>query len=202
MNRLLHTLYQIVNMNQIGQIASGLLDYEFFYITGDTSRIAEFQRISGTLSGRLGELNTLLNQSFSYTGDDGNPYPRLGYEEAEILQLIYIRDYNRREAQKILRGIYDNGIMGDGSVSNEELASSEGDWIELREGDTVIKRSAASISSSASNKTTTSAKFQDMSKVVDERLKDLIYAYNMYGSVPRQALGDDCLNLCPKLDDV
>lgn len=186
-------------MNQIGQIASGLMEYEFSYITGQESRTAELQTISGTLSGRLGELNALINQSFHFTGDDGNPYPRLQYEESEILQLIYLRDYNRRESQKILRGIYDSNVATNNNATastTTSAAQADNDWIELREGDTVIKRSSASLSNSAVNKTNVSAKFQDMSKVVDDRLKDLIYAYNMYGSVPRQAIGDDCLNLC------
>jgi hypothetical protein len=186
-------------MNQIGQIASGLMDFEFGYITGENNRIAEMQTISGTLSGRIGELNTLINQKFHFTGDDGNPSPRLQYEESEILQLIYLRDYNRRESQKILRGIYDISVAANNNSSastTTSAAQADNDWIELREGDTVIKRSSASLSNSAVNKTSVSAKFQDMSKVVDQRLKDLVYAYNMYGSVPRQAIGDDCLNLC------
>ena len=186
-------------MNQIGQIASGLMEYEFGYITGAANRTAELQTISGTLSGRIGELNTLINQSFSFTGDDGNPYPRLQYEESEILQLIYLRDYNRRESQKILRGIYDTNVATTNNSTASTTASAaqaDNDWIELREGDTVIKRSSASLSNSAVNKTSVSAKFQDMSKVVDQRLRDLIYSYNMYGSVPRQAMGDDCINLC------
>lgn len=183
-------------MNQIGQIASGLMDFEFIYITGDTQRVAELQKISGTLSGRMGELNTLINQSFNFTGDDGNPYPRLQHEESEILQLIYLRDYNRRESQKILRGIYDNSVVG-------SVIASDGDWIELKEGDTTIKRSSASLVNSAVNKTNVSSKFTDMSKMIGQRLGDLIHAYNMYGAVPRQAIGDDCINLCEskKLDE-
>lgn len=191
-------------MNQIGQIASGLMDFEFSYITGESSRTAEMQTISGTLSGRIGELNSLINQKFHFTGDDGNPYPRLQYEESEILQLIYLRDYNRREAQKILRGIYDTNIAtssSDGSSATAQAAVSDSDWIELREGDTVIKRSAASLTNTAANKTTVSAKFADMSKVVDERLKDLIYSYNMYGSVPRQVMGSDCITVTGSYSD-
>ena len=183
-------------MNQIGQIASGLMDYEFYYITGDAQRQAELQTISGTLSGRIGELNALINQNFSFTGSDGNPYPRLQYEESEILQLIYIRDYNRRESQKILRGIYDTNVVttSNDASTTASATQTDNDWIELREGDTVIKRSSASLTNTAANKTTVSAKFADMSKVVDDRLKDLIYSYNMYGAVPRQVMGDDCLS--------
>mgnify|MGYP007041077104 FL=1 len=62
-------------VNQIGKIASGVLMYEFDYIS-EESKPFELQLISGSLSGRMGELNILLNQSFSFTGDDGNPFPR------------------------------------------------------------------------------------------------------------------------------
>ena len=74
--------------------------YEFDYIS-EESKPFELQLISGSLSGRMGELNILLNQSFSFTGDDGNPFPRLQKEESDILELLYLRDYNTKQAQKL-----------------------------------------------------------------------------------------------------
>ena len=93
-------------LNQIGGLARELVEYEFSYITGEAPRKAELYTISGTLSGSLGELNILLNQSFCYTGCDGNPNPRLGLEEGEILQQIYLRDYNVKQAQKNPQGTF------------------------------------------------------------------------------------------------
>lgn len=180
-------------LNQIGELATEVLEYDFFYISGAQQKETELTRISGTISGRLGELNILLNQSFSYTGDDGNPSPRLGYEEGEILKSIYIRDYNKREAQKILRGIYVPDVLDD--------SNSEGDWVELREGDTVIKRSSASISNSANNKINASKSHQDVAKEMEAKIKSLVNAYNLYGSVPREAKGEDCIILKPEREE-
>ncbi len=121
--------------NQIGHLAQELLEYNFDYIVDPVAAQAELNIISGNLSGKLGELNILINQSFRFTGEDGNPHPRLHIEEGEILQEIYLRDYNTRQAQKILRGIYDPSVFSP--------SSGDSGWIELREGDTVIKRSAS-----------------------------------------------------------
>lgn len=170
-------------INQIGTIASGLLEYEFDYITG-TQKTAELQLISGSLSGRMGELNILLNQSFSFEAD-GNPYPRLQKEESDILELLYIRDYNTKQAQKLLRGIYDPGTAG-------SIADSDTPWIELSEGDTTIKRSPGSSGSSAASRITMSKDFKALSEEAREKIEKLVYAYNMYGAEPRQVLDNSC----------
>ena len=171
-------------INQIGKIASGLLEYEFDYITGD-SKIYELQLISGSLSGRLGELNVILNQSFHFTGDDGNPNPRLQKEEWDILEQLYIRDYNTKQAQKLLRGVYDPGVSG--SIVNESEP-----WIELSEGDTTIKKSPGSSGSSASSRMSMSKDFKALSEEARKKIDRLVYAYNMYGAEPRQVSPDDC----------
>lgn len=177
-----------MSINQIGQLASGLLEYEFDYITGESNRSSELTTISGSLSGRLGELNVTLNQSFAFTGSDGNPYPRLGQEEGDILQLLYMRDYNSKQAQKLLRGIYDGG-------TEDSIANSNGDWIELSEGDTTIKRSATALANSPASRMSTSKEFKDLSKIADEKIKDLVYKYNMYGAEPVQVAGYDAPDL-------
>ena len=170
-------------MNQIGSLAYDLLNYHFDYLDG-TQKSGEFLTISGIMSGNLGELNTLLNQSFCYTGLDGNPYPRLGQEEGNILQEIYMRDYNTKQAQRLLRGIYDSNVSG--STINY------GDtWTEIREGDTVIKRSAASLNNSASNRISMSRDFKGLAEESRLKIQELTYAYNMYGAQPRQVAGDD-----------
>ena len=171
-------------LNQIGGLARELLEFEFSYITGSGAMRSELYTISGGLSGSLVELNVLLNQSFVYTGCDGNPYPRLGLEEGEILQQIYMRDYNVKQAQKTLRGLYDNNI-------ESSIADNEAEWIELTEGDTTIRRSPGSLSNSASNRMGMSKDFRALSEAAKEKIKDLVYAYNMYGAQPRQVAGDD-----------
>ena len=54
------------NYNQIGCLAKELVEFEFDYVTGEAAVRSELYTISGSLSGRLGELNTLINQSFVY----------------------------------------------------------------------------------------------------------------------------------------
>jgi hypothetical protein len=171
-------------LNQIGGLARELVEYEFSYITGEAPRKAELYTISGSLSGSLGELNILLNQSFCYTGCDGDPNPRLGLEEGEILQQIYLRDYNVKQAQKTLRGLSDPFVEGSVATGNVE-------WIELSEGDTTIRRSPGSLSSSAANRITMSKDFRALSEAAKDKIKELVYAYNMYGAQPRQIAGDD-----------
>lgn len=184
-----------MSINQIGQLASGLLEYEFDYITGASNRSSELTTISGSLSGKLGELNVVLNQSFTFTGDDGNPYPRLGQEEGDILQLIYMRDYNSKQAQKLLRGIYDANV-------DDSIVNANGDWIELSEGDTTIRRSPTALANSPSARMSTSKEFKEMAKEADAQIKDLVYRYNMYGAEPVQVAGNDAPDLEFKKDCV
>jgi hypothetical protein len=172
------------DINQIGQMASGLMLYEFDFVEEPTARLAELNTVSGSLSGKLGELNILLNQSFRFTGDDGNPYPRLQEEESDILEQLYIRDYNTKQAQKLLRGVYD-------STTESSIVENTSDWIELQEGDTKIKRSPGSISNSASNRISMSKDFKALAKDAKDKIEDLVYNYNMYGAQPRQVAGLD-----------
>lgn len=172
------------NLNQIGALAKQLVEFEFDYITGEAAVRSELYTISGSLSGRLGEMNVLLNQSFCYTGCDGNPFPRLGKEEGDILQQLYMRDYNTKQAQKIMRGLYDENTAA-------SIAQNETEWTELSEGDTTIRRSPASSASSASNRIALSKDFKALSDDADRKIKQLVYNYNMYGAQPRQVAGED-----------
>ena len=182
-------------INQIGTIASGLMQYEFDYIA-EEKKPYEILVASGTISGKLGELNVLINQDFTYTGSDGNPYPRLQLEEIAILEQLYIREYNMKQAQKLLRGVYDEGTSG-------SIAVDASDWIELREGDTVIKRSAASIANSASNRIMMSKDFKAMAEDAAEKIKDMVYAYNLYGAQPRQVEFNECCDdVCPPCEGI
>lgn len=172
------------NLNQIGAFAKQLVEFEFDYITGEAAVRSELYTISGSLSGRLGEMNVLLNQSFCYTGCDGNPFPRLGKEEGDILQHLYMRDYNTKQAQKIMRGLYDENTTA-------SVIQNEAEWTELSEGDTTIRRSPGSSASSASNRIALSKDFKALSDDADRKIKQLVYNYNMYGAQPRQVAGED-----------
>ena len=171
-------------LNQIGVLAKELIEFEFDYITGEGAVRSELYTISGSLSGRIGELNVLLNQGFCFTGCDGNPFPRLGREEGDILQQLYLRDYNTKQAQKVMRGLYDGSAMG-------SVIQNEAEWTELSEGDTTIRRSPGSSPSSASNRIALSKDFKALSEDADRKIKQLVYNYNMYGAQPRQVAGED-----------
>ena len=173
------------SINQIGELASGILGYEFDFIEDPVEQQSELLTISGSLSGKIGELNILLNQNFCFTGADGNPCPRLGDEESAILEEMYLRDYNTKQARRILRGTYDITVSG---ITDPSAASN---WTELREGDTTIKRPASAIPGLYSNRVDLSKNFKAMADESEKKIKDLVYAYNLYGAVPRQVAGTD-----------
>lgn len=169
-------------MNQIGTIASGLVEYQFDYITGASDKSALITSTSGTLSGTLGQLNVLINQSFGYTGSDGNPSPRLQQEEIEILNQIYLKDYYFKEARRVLRGLYD---------SSSSSSMGETEWTTLREGDTTIRREVFS----AKERNSSARVYREMAVEADKKITELVYAYNMYGAQPRQVAGIDGIGI-------
>ena len=173
-------------MNQLGIIASGILQYDFDFIPPGPEQESELLLISGTLSGRIGELNDLIHQSFHFVGNSGDIEPPLQNEESAILRKIYMRDWAKKHGQKVLRGLYLD--------SNPDLAGSSaaGDWIELSEGDTTIRRSASSSAASAASRISTQKGFRELAKDIQEELKELVYKYNIYGGQPRQVISEDC----------
>ena len=54
-------------MNQIGLIASGMLEYDFSFITDETEKSSELLTVSGSLGGRIGDLNLLINKEINET---------------------------------------------------------------------------------------------------------------------------------------
>jgi len=167
------------SFNQIGELASGILKYEFDFIEDHAEQQAELLNISGSLVSKIGELNILLNQNFCCTGDIN-----LGCEEKTILEEIYLRDYNTKQARKILRGSYNSTLSG-------MDASAASSWTELREGDTTIKRPVSAIPGLFTNKLDLSKNFKALAAESEQKIKDLAYTYNMYGAVPRQVAGKD-----------
>lgn len=165
-------------MNQIGQIASGVLEYDFDFITGATDKAAELLTISGSLSGHVGQLNVLINQSFGYTGDFGDVDPALQEEEKEILVQLYLKDYYFKEARRVLRSLYD---------PNSTSSFNQSEWTELREGDTTIKRGVFS----AKDRNDASRNYKGLAEEADRKITELVGAYNVYGAQPRQVAGND-----------
>ena len=78
---------------------------------------------SGCLSGTLGQLNVLINQSFGFASG-GSPSPLLQEEEKDILVQIYLKDYYFKEARRVLRGLYDESSSS--SMGSKRLDRPKG----------------------------------------------------------------------------
>lgn len=166
-------------MNQLGELAYNIWDIEF----GDHSSALERERnallISGYLEANLGQMNILINTDFSLNKSSDAVVPTLEYEEKAILTQLYLKDYMQKQARNVLRN----------ATNTTTTTTTEGttDWVELREGDSSIKRSIAT----ATSKNASAKLFQDSSKEAAELLKRLVHSYNMYGSKPLQVMSTD-----------
>lgn len=147
----------------IGDLAVNIYDQELGFEEHGEARNAEIGLISGWLEGHLGELNTLIYAQFS-----GNNPSGLNLEEQAILKELYVSEYNRKAHRRVLRGI-------DGSNGSP-------DFQVIREGDSMIQKS---------NKNVTARSYHDAYLASQDRLKDLVHAYNLYGAKPSQVVGAD-----------
>ena len=172
-------------MNQLGILASGILQYDFDFIPSGVERDSELLIISGTLGGRIGELNNLIHQNFHFSGDSRDIEPPLQNEESAILRKIYMRDWAKKQEQKLIRLIFRFNI-----------------WIKLCNYHSRLdrakrrryhnKKKCASSATSAVSRMSTQKGFRELAKDIQEELKELVYRYNIYGSQPRQIISEDC----------
>ena len=167
-------------MNQLGELAYHIWDIEF----GDHSSSLERERnallISGYLDVNLGQLNTLLNTDFHLNKIKDEVQPALQYEEKAIFTQLYLKDYMQKQARNVLRNA---------TTTSSTTTTTDGvtDWVELREGDTSIRRSIAT----STSKNTSAKIFQDSSRDAMALLEKMVHSYNMYGSLPLQVAGVD-----------
>ena len=167
-------------MNQLGELAYHIWDIEF----GDHSSSLERERnallISGYLDVNLGQLNTLLNTDFHLNKIKDEVQPALQYEEKAIFTQLYLKDYMQKQARNVLRNA---------TATSSTTTTTDGvtDWVELREGDTSIRRSIAT----STSKNTSAKIFQDSSRDAMALLEKMVHSYNMYGSLPLQVAGVD-----------
>ena len=167
-------------MNQLGQLAYNIWDIEFGDHSTALQREREAMLISGYLEVNLGQMNVLINTSFELNKANDEVVPSLNYEERAILTQLYLKDYMNKQARNVLRNA---------TTTSSTTTTSQGvtDWIELREGDSAIKRSIAT----ATSKNASAKLFQDSAKESAELLKRLIHSYNMYGAKPLQVMSGD-----------
>lgn len=154
------------NGTKMGVLATQIYDQEIgFHISG-AERTIEIGLIANWLKGHLGELNALIFTSLSgYNPDHFN------LEEQAIIRELYISEYNRKAHRKVLRGI-------DGSDGTPDFKM-------IKEGDSVIQR--ADHRDIAKN-------YHEAYLASQDRVKDLVYAYNLYGARPNQVAGGDAPN--------
>lgn len=158
--------HDIIPDTNLGNLALSIYDQELGFEDHGEHREREVGLISGWLEGHLGELNTLIYTQFSGSNPTG-----LNLEEQSILKELYVSEYNRKAQRNVLRGI-------DGSNGGS-------DFQVIREGDSMIQKS---------NKNVTARSYHDAYLSSQSRLKDLVYAYNLYGAKPNQVAGNDAPN--------
>ncbi len=173
-------------MNQLGELGFNVWDVEF----GDHSTALERERnallISGYFESNIGQLNTLINSDFYLDDEQDRVAPPIQYEEKAIFTQLYLKDYMNKQARNILRNA---ASSSNGNVSTSSSSTTDGvtDWIELREGDTSIRRSVAT----STSKNTSAQIFQKSAAEANQLLKELVHSYNMFGAVPLQVAGKD-----------
>jgi hypothetical protein len=173
-----------MSFNEIGTFATGIFKYDF---DSDTSE-ATVEYISGWLQNNIGELNSLVYAC--YSGAD----PGLGLEEESIFKQIFLKSHYSKLARNVLRGI--TSTTSSSSSGSSTLLMSE--WTEIRDGDSVIKRTSQMATPSI--KSNTSRIYQQFAASADVTLKDLLYSYNSFKAGPRQVAGKDAPN--SPLDEV
>jgi hypothetical protein len=144
-------------------LATKIYDEEIGFHASGSARTTEIGLIANWLEGHLGELNNLIFTSFSgYSPESFN------LEEQSIIRELYLSEYNRKAHRRVLRGI-------DGSDGSP-------DFQVIREGDSMIQKS---------NKNVTAKSYREAYLDSQERVKSLVYAYNLYGAKPSQVYGAD-----------
>lgn len=170
-------------MGQIDDIASDIYDTELYDESKTSQQVAnEKARISAWLETNIGQLNVLINSSYRIDGNN-DACPVLNDEEVAIFIQLYLKYYYKRQSQSILKNLSTSVI----STAGTPLYTMS-DWTELREGDSAIKR--VSQTASPQQKVQIAQAYKGFSSEADIKLSELIHAYNMYKSAPRQVVSD------------
>jgi hypothetical protein len=147
----------------VGAFAEKVYDEEIgFHLSGD-ARDVEIGLIANWVEGHFGELNNLIFTSLS-----GYSPVEFNLEEQSIMRELYLSEYNRKAERQVLRGI-------DGSNGQNEFQV-------IREGDSMIQKS---------NKNITAKNYHAAYRASQERVKELVHSYNLYGAIPNQVAGKD-----------
>tara|TARA_R100001015_G_C4632756_1_gene196748 strand:- start:2796 stop:3284 length:489 start_codon:yes stop_codon:yes gene_type:complete len=152
-------------MNDLGNLASGIVTYDFPNDTGTYNMVF----VSGWLEENVGELNGLIHEeaSIDSTGALRIDGTGLAPVENNIFSTLYEIWYLQKSARESLRSFtYSDSV----------------DWVTIKEGDTTIQRQ---------NKNSVAKTYKDLTTEVNERLDNLLYQYNYQKSSPIQVAGTD-----------
>ena len=169
-------------MGQIDVIASNIYTTEF-NDESDASAITQRKtEIAAWLETNIGQLNILINTDFRVDVNN-NVCPILKDEEIAIFIQLYLKAYYKRQSQTVLKNLSTT------TTTTGESTNSLSDWTELKEGDSVIKRTAQS--SSPQQKVQVAQTYKSFAQEADIKLSEFVHAYNMYRASPRQVAGKD-----------
>lgn len=171
------------SINEIGNLASGIFLYDF----DEDSGVIRPEYVSGWLQNNLGELNVLTHSCFK--GEN----PGFNEEEQSIYRQIFLKSFYGKIARKTLMGL---STVQTVTESGESGSSEMSDWIELREGDSYIKRQVTT--ASPSTKVSASRQYSAYAQEAELTLKDLIYKYNQNKSGPIQVVVGSYSDPCKK----
>jgi hypothetical protein len=173
--------------SQVDEIAESIYESEFydFFDSGvaeDVPKIKTFKaRISAWIETNIGQLNILIHSSHRITKKN-DICPRLRPEEISILIQLYLREFYKRESRLALKGVSSSSS----TTTTGESSVTMTDWVELREGDSSIKRQ--SLITTPQQKIQAAQTYKSISKEADLRIKDMVQYYNLYNSLPRQVV--------------
>ena len=173
--------------SQVDEIAESIYESEFydFFDSGvaeDVPKIKTFKaRISAWIETNIGQLNILIHSNHRITKKN-DICPRLRPEEISILIQLYLREFYKRESRLALKGVSSSSS----STTTGESSVTMTDWVELREGDSSIKRQ--SLITTPQQKIQAAQTYKSISKEADLRIKDMVQYYNLYNSLPRQVV--------------
>ena len=144
-------------MSVIADLSLKIFQTEFDSDTGIMPR----SHISGWLDANLGQLNTLLNTSYSGSNAE------LDLESQAIYKELYLASYYRKQSRNALRGLIDTNGGG-------------GDILSLRDGNSSV---------TFTNKNEVAKVYKSMADDAELRLNQLVAKYNIYQSQPLQLGG-------------
>tara|TARA_B100000212_G_scaffold342604_1_gene331215 strand:- start:22160 stop:22636 length:477 start_codon:yes stop_codon:yes gene_type:complete len=149
-------------------LAEQIYDSELMIGGTAQERSDEIPIITSWLEAHVGELNTLLNTNFVADSGEVDGFKQ---EESAILREMYVIQYYKKQSRSVLR-------QADDSANSL-------DFSELREGDSVVKRSS---------KRDHLKDYKSLISHSQDTLNKLISNYNTYQSPPSQVVEKDSYN--------